>query len=106
MDNLNTHTTASLYDTFPPEKARRLASRLEIHYTPKHGSWLNMAECELSSLGRQCLGTRRIPDRQTLRNELNPWCHDRNEKQKGIDWQFTTEDARVKLKRLYPILEF
>jgi transposase len=102
MDNLNIHTTASLYDTFPPEKARRLASRLEIHYTPKHGSWLNMAECELSALGRQCLGTRRIPDLQSLRDELNPWCHDRNEKQKGIDWQFTTEDARVKPQETLP----
>lgn len=104
MDNLNTHNTASLYQTFEPQYAFELASRLEIHYTPKHGSWLDMAEIELSALGRQCIGKNRIPDLETLRALLKPWCVDRNRKQRGIDWQFTTEDARVKLKRLYPII--
>lgn len=104
MDNLNTHATASLYQTFPPEEAFRLASRLEIHYTPKHGSWLNIAEIELSALGRQCIGSNRISDLETLRNLLKPWYTDRNSKQKGVNWQFTTEDARVKLMHLYPII--
>ena len=104
MDNLNTHSIASLYQTFNPEHAFELASRLEIHYTPKHGSWLDMAEIELSALGRQCIGKNRIPDIETLRALLKPWYVDRNNKQRGIDWQFTTEDARVKLKRLYPII--
>ena len=104
MDNLNTHGIASLYQTFHPEHAFELASRLEIHYTPKHGSWLDMAEIELSALGRQCIGNNRIPDLETLRALLKPWYVDRNKKQRGIDWQFTTEDARVKLKRLYPII--
>lgn len=104
MDNLNTHNIASLYQTFNPEHALELASRLEIHYTPKHGSWLDMAEIELSALGRQCIGNNRIPDLETLRALLEPWYVDRNSKQRGIDWQFTTEDARVKLKRLYPIV--
>lgn len=104
MDNLNTHNIASLYQTFNPEHAFELASRLEIHYTPKHGSWLDMAEIELSALGRQCIGKNRIPDLDTLRALLKPWYVDRNNKQRGIDWQFTTEDARVKLKRLYPII--
>ena len=104
MDNLNTHNIASLYQTFNPEHALELASRLEIHYTPKHGSWLDMAEIELSALGRQCIGNNRIPDLETLRALLKPWYVDRNSKQRGIDWQFTTEDARVKLKRLYPII--
>ena len=83
MDNLNTHTIGSLYETFPPEHAFALASRLEIHYTPKHGSWLNIAEIELSALGRQCLGTQRIPDLETLKNLLVPWATDRNLKQRG-----------------------
>jgi len=100
-DNLNTHKIGSLYETFPPEQARRLAGRVEIHYTPKHGSWLNIAEIELSAMTKQCL-TRRIPDIGTLRHEIRIWERKRNEKQKGIDWQFTTEDARIKLKRLYP----
>lgn len=104
MDNLNTHNIASLYQTFEPKHAFELASRLEIHYTPKHGSWLDMAEIELSALGRQCIGKNRIPDFETLRGLLKPWYVDRNNKQCGIEWQFTTEDARVKLKRLYPII--
>ena len=104
MDNLNTHNIASLYQTFEPKHALELASRLEIHYTPKHGSWLDMAEIELSALGRQCIGKSRIPDLETLRNLLKPWYTDWNNKQHGIDWQFTTNDARVKLKRLYPII--
>jgi len=102
MDNLNTHGTSSLYEAFPPEEAFRLAQRLEIHYTPKHGSWLNIAECELSSLAAQCLGDRRINDMVFLNLELEAWKTRRNNTQKGVDWQFTTADARIKLKRLYP----
>lgn len=105
MDNLNTHNISSLYEAFPPEEALPLAKRLEIHYTPKHGSWLNIAEIELSALGRQCLGSRRIDNLQELNNELKAWHVDRNRKQKGVDWQFSTDDARIKLKRLYPIIE-
>jgi hypothetical protein len=104
MDNLNTHNTSSLYEAFPPEKAFRLAQRLEIHYTPKHGSWLNIAECELSSLAAQCLGSRRIADIEVLNIELKAWHTRRNQLQKGVDWQFATADARLKLKRLYPII--
>jgi len=102
QDNLNTHNLSSLYEAFSPEEAFRLAQRLEMHYTPKHGSWLNMAECELSALAAQCLGDRRIADIETLNAELSAWHTRRNQTQKGIDWQFTTEDARIKLKRLYP----
>ena len=102
MDNLNTHNTSSLYEAFPPEEAFRLSQRLEIHYTPKHGSWLNIAECELSALAAQCLGDRRIPDIESLNVELEAWHTQRNMAQKGVDWQFTTDDARIKLKRLYP----
>jgi len=101
MDNLNTHTLGSLYEAFPPATARALAERLEIHYTPKHGSWLNIAEIELSALERQCL-KRRIPDIETLRTELEAWHTERNKTQKSVDWQFTSVDARTKLKRLYP----
>ena len=104
MDNLNTHNTSSLYEAFPPEEAFRLAQRLEIHYTPKHGSWLNIAECELSSLAAQCLGSRRIADIGSLNLELMAWHVRRNRTQKGVDWQFTTADARNKLKRLYLII--
>ena len=104
MDNLNTHNISSLYEAFPPEEAFQLAQRLEIHYTPKHGSWLNIAECELSVLAAQCLGDRRIPDIETLNQELKAWHTQRNLTQRGVDWQFTTADARVKLKRLYPII--
>jgi hypothetical protein len=103
MDNLNTHNIASLYETFEPEEARRLAERLEIHYTPKHGSWLNMAEIELSVLKGQCLD-RRIAEMATMQAEVAAWENNRNNSIKKIDWQFTTSDARVKLKRLYPKL--
>lgn len=101
LDNLNTHNGASLYEAFPPDEAHRLLERLEFHYTPKHGSWLNVAEIELSVLSRQCLN-RRIPDGPTLINEINAWQSDRNNKAAKVDWQFTTEDARIKLKKLYP----
>jgi transposase len=100
MDNLNTHSIASLYEAFSPEEALRLASRLEIHFTPKHGSWLNMAEIELSVLVGQCLN-RRIPDIETMRSEVEVWSTDRNKIGADINWRFTTEEARVKLKRLY-----
>jgi hypothetical protein len=100
-DNLNTHKIASLYEAFEPEVARRLAQRVEIHYTPKHGSWLNIAENELSALTRQCLN-RRIPDRETLTTETTAWHSRCNQLQKSVDWQFTTQDARIRLKRLYP----
>lgn len=101
QDNLNTHTPASLYKAFDPVEARRIMSRLDFCYTPKHGSWLNMAEIELSILSRQCLN-RRIPDMETLKQEVAAWCDKRNEKETWIDWRFSTEDARIKLKRLYP----
>ncbi len=104
MDNLNTHTRAALYATFPPSEAQRLWDRLEVHYTPKHGSWLNMAEIELSVLGRQCLD-RRIPDQATLANEVAAWVADRNAHTGPIHWQFTADLARIKLKHLYPIPE-
>lgn len=103
LDNLNTHTLGALYETFPPAEARRLAEKLEIHYTPKHGSWLNMAEIELSVLGRQCLN-RRIPDAEILRQEVAAWEADRNARGEQMEWRFTTADARIKLKRLYPTL--
>jgi len=101
MDNLNTHNTASLYEAFEPHEAQRLASRLEIHYTPKHGSWLNMAEIELSALKRQCFN-RRIAELDSLRAEVTAWENNRNSSARKISWQFTTDDARIKLKRLYP----
>ena len=101
MDNLNTHNIASLYEAFEPAEARRLAERLDIHYTPKHGSWLNMAEIELSVLKGQCLD-RRIPDMPTLQAEAAAWEKDRNNSAKKIVWQFKTSDARIKLKSLYP----
>ena len=100
-DNLNTHKVASLYEAFEPREARRLVERLEMHYTPKHGSWLNVAEIELSVLTKQCLG-RRIPDMVTLQQEAQAWYRKRNANQKAVDWQFTSDDARVKLKKLYP----
>ena len=102
MDNLNTHVISSLYEAFAPETAFRLAQRLEIHYTPKHGSWLDIAEIELSALASQCLGGRRIPDIKALNKELSAWEVKRNAAQKGVDWHFTTTEARTKLKRLYP----
>jgi uncharacterized small protein (DUF1192 family) len=101
QDNLNTHKPASLYETFPAAEARRLVERFEWHYTPKHGSWLNMAESELSVLSSQCLD-RRIHDKDKLTEEVAAWQADRNKKHTKADWQFTTADARVKLKRLYP----
>jgi len=104
QDNLNTHTLASLYEAFPPEQARRLAARFEVHYTPKHGSWLNVAEIELSVLARQCLG-RRIDNPEELRREVAAWEADRNERGVEVKWRFTTADARIKLHRLYPSLE-
>jgi len=104
MDNLSTHTPAALYEAFEPAEARRLVEKLEWHYTPKHGSWLNVAEMALSVLARQCLD-RRIPDRQTLRQEVAAWEQQRNAAVARVDWQFTTADARVKLKRLYPTIE-
>lgn len=104
MDNLNTHKLASFYEAFEPEEAHRLSQRFEIHYTPKHGSWLNMAEIELSALARQCLH-RRIPDQQTLDVEAQAWTKERNEKVVKVDWRFTTADARIKLKHLYPKIQ-
>jgi len=101
MDNLNTHRAASLYEAFAPEEARRIIKKLEFHYTPKHGSWLNMAEIELSVLQRQCLA-RRIPDEATLKREIAAWEVQRNKEQATIDWRFSVTDAREKLKRLYP----
>jgi uncharacterized small protein (DUF1192 family) len=101
MDNLNTHKAASLYERFAPEEARRILRQLEFHYTPKHGSWLNMAEIELSVLSRQCLD-RRIGDEETLRQEIQQWEAERNAACAKIEWRFTTEDARRKLQRLYP----
>jgi hypothetical protein len=104
VDNLNTHTPAALYGTFPPDEARRITRKLEFHYTPKHGSWLNMAECELAVLAGQCLN-RRIATIDTLREEIAAWEGPRNQLQTKIRWQFTNEVARVKLKRLYPSVE-
>ena len=105
LDNLNVHRIASLYEAFPPAEAKRLAMKLEIHYTPKHGSWLNMAEIEARVLRRQCLNDRRIPDRKVLARELHAWERRRNRHKATVDWRFTTEDARIKLKRLYPLIE-
>ena len=104
MDNLNTHSVGSLYEAFSPEEAHRLASRLEIHYTPKHASWLNVAEVELSVLSRQCLD-RRIPSRENLSSEVGAWESKRNRLASVVDWQFRTPEARLKLKRLYPVFE-
>jgi len=101
MDNLNTHAKASLYETFAPDEAKRIADKLEIHYTPKHGSWLNMAEIELSVLSRQCL-KERMESFENLSGECNAWLEERNAGASKVDWRFTTEDARIKLKRLYP----
>jgi hypothetical protein len=101
QDNLNTHAKASLYEAFPAGEARRLAERFEFHYTPKHGSWLDMAESELGVLSSQCLD-RRIPDKQTLVGEVNAWQDERNKHHAKADWQFTTANARIKLKHLYP----
>ena len=104
MDNLNTHKLSSLYEAFEPSEARRIAERLEIHYTPKHGSWLNMAEIEIGVLARQCL-ERRIPDRETLRGEVETWQKSRNRDAVRVNWRFTTEDARIRLRSLYPSIQ-
>ena len=100
-DNLNTHKRASLYKAFPPEQARRIAEKIQFHYTPKHGSWLNMAEIELSVLSRGCI-SRRIPDQETLKRDICSWQTRRNEQRTSMKWRFRTDDARIKLKRLYP----
>ena len=101
-DNLNTHTMGAFYEAFPADLARAIVRRLEFRYTPKHGSWLNIAENELSSLTRQCLRGRRIGEINILRDETSAWETDRNDKQRGVDWQFKIDDARIKLKSLYP----
>jgi recombinational DNA repair ATPase RecF len=103
MDNLNTHTVSSLYEAFPAKEAFELARKLEIHYTPKHGSWLNIAEIELSAMTSQCLN-RRIDTLEKLQGELAAWQQDRNRNHKTVKWQFTTEDARIKLHGLYPVV--
>ena len=104
MDQLNTHSAASLYEAFAPEEARRLADRLEIHHTPKHGSWLNMAEIELSVLGRQCL-SRRIANASTLKRQIEAWQQNRNNSAARVRWQFTTKNARIKPRSLYPSVQ-
>lgn len=101
LDNLNTHKPAALYEVFEPQEAKRLLDKLEFHYTPKHGSWLNMAEIEFSVLFRQCLD-RRIPDAETLESEIAAWQDDRNARESAVNWRFSTDDARIKLKNLYP----
>ncbi len=104
MDNLNTHKLASLYQAFEPAEARRIIEKLEIHYTPKHGSWLNMAEIELSILHRQCLKAR-IPDRESLLETVTAWQNGRNASDSTVHWRFSTQDARIKLHNLYPSLD-
>lgn len=104
MDNLNTHKMSCLYEAFPPEVARRLIEKIEVIHTPKHGSWLNMAECELSVLEKQCLGGR-VADQATLGERIGLWESDRNNRSKKINWQFETPDARIKLRRLYPQIQ-
>lgn len=103
MDNLNTHDKTSLYEAFEPAEAKRLADKLEIHYTPKHGSWLNMAEIEFSHLSRQCLD-RRIESKEILQQEVTAWMNERNQQKSCMEWRFTVEDARIKLRRLYPLV--
>ena len=103
QDNLNTHSGGSLYELYPPREALRILNKVEFHYTPKHASWLNMAETELSVLTTQCLD-RRIPDKPTLVEDVTAWMHERNVYERSIDWRFTTPDARIKLKRLYPAI--
>jgi transposase len=102
LDNLNTHTPAALYEAFEPEQARRILRKLEFHYTPKHASWLNQVEIELSVVHKQCLGGRRIPDEEMLGHEVGAWERERNERGATVEWRFRTEDARTKLERLYP----
>ena len=103
MDQLNTHSAASLYEAFPPAEAKRIADKLEVHHTPKHGSWLNMAEIELAALGRQCLD-RRIADLAQLQHEVRAWEIDRNNQGAKVEWRFTTTNARIKLRKLCPLL--
>jgi hypothetical protein len=103
-DNLNTHSPAAFYESFPAEQARRMSKKIEFVYTPTHGSWLNMVEIELSVLVRQCL-KRRLPDTEALEREAGAWCEDRNRSSTGVDWRFTTEDARIKLRKLYPSID-
>ena len=103
-DNLNTHTRGAFYEAFAAQKARELVQRIDFHYTPKHGSWLNIAENELSSMTRQCISDRRLENIETLRAETSAWADSSNDKHRGVDWQFTVENARVKLKSLYPNL--
>lgn len=104
MDQLNTHSTASFYEAFAPDEARRLAAKLDIHHTPKHGSWLNMAEIELSALGRQCLD-RRIAEKKMMEKQVRVWTKQRNKTGTRVNWQFTTKDARIRLHKLYPSIE-
>jgi hypothetical protein len=104
-DNLNTHTRGAFYEAFEAEKAREIVQRIEFHYTPKHGSWLNISENELSSMTRQCIAGRRIPDIETFRRETEAWADHSNQKQRGVDWQFTIDKARSKLKSLYPKIQ-
>ena len=104
MDNLNTHSTASLYAAFPPAEARRLADKLEIHYTPKHASWLNMAEVEIGIMSRQCL-SEFLATKANIEASVSAWCSERDKKSCKVNWQFTTSDARIKLKKLYPVIE-
>jgi len=101
-DNLNTHTMGAFYETFPPGKARQLSRRIEFHFTPKHGSWLNIAENELSSMTRQCVAHRRIDNIKKMRKEIHAWAQASNKKKRGVDWQFKMDDARIKLRSLYP----
>jgi hypothetical protein len=103
LDNLNTHSPASLYEAFAPSEARRIVNKLEFHHTPKHASWLNQVEIELSVLSRECLGEQRIPDEGMLRRAARVWELERNERGMTVDWRFTSEDARTKLARLYPV---
>jgi DDE superfamily endonuclease len=105
LDNLNTHTPAALYETFPAAEAGRIAAKIEWHYTPEHGSWLNIAECELSVLAKQCLN-RRLESLERVKSEVKAWMDTRNSKESRINWQFRTSDARIRLKRLYPVIEY
>ena len=104
MDNLNTHSTASLYKAFPPEEARRIAKKLEVHYTPKHGSWLNIAEIGINIMTRECLD-RRIPGIEELRREIKAWNDSYDKNPSPVNWQFTAQDSRIKLKKLYPDID-
>ena len=104
-DNLNTHTRGAFYEAFPAEKAREIVKRIEFHYTPKHGSWLNIAECELSAMTNQCIKNRRFPNVERLTQETQAWAKKTNQAQRGVNWQFSIENARQKLKSIYPKIE-